>query len=323
MRNVVPLSTSEATCLEALRSGVERKVLIALRVGLNLEQTKLALERLASLDLVVTNGYRAWHVTPRGKVADISIVPPTRRSGRPPATLGVPGASAGRMLALLDRPRHGAELAALLGVTRQRVHQLVVALSIRGLIRSADPNYPTFVIARMDDPSTLLEQDQERVLSAFPETKATTLSKIALATQRPISKIFTIAEFLLSIGLIEKTGTVVQRDMYRLTAMGAAHWQRSTTARHADIPPLPFRSDRVFGVLSHLASQGPTRTRDVGLALGIPQTSINALMQWLKRKKVVRTQTDAPRAPYELTPDGLEMVVAKKAAIKDRAGMAG
>jgi len=128
-----------------------------------------------------------------------------------------------------------------------------------------------------------------------------------------------IAEALREAGLIEKTGRATYGDLYRLTVAGSAHWQRSTAACHADLPPLPFRSDRVRDVLSHLDSQGPTRTRDVGRALGISQTSMNALMQRLKRKNVVRTQTDARRAPYELTPDGCRILAAMKRQAGDAA----
>jgi DNA-binding MarR family transcriptional regulator len=312
MQKFISLSPSEAVCLEALRSGSDRKMLIALRAKLNLRQTRLALGGLASLGLATTDGGRTWHLTPQGKRADISITPAVRTRGRKPMTGPVLGPSAAGLLALLDRPRRGAELTASLNVTRQRIHQLVVALSARGLIRSADPNYPTFVIALKNDPSTLLRQDQERVLSAFPETKATTLSKIALATNMRAGKIATLAEFLREVELVEKTGSGTYGDLYQLTAAGSAHWQRSASARHADIPPPPFRSDRVRWVLSYLESQGPTRTRDVGRGLGVPQTSINALMQYLKRRNAVRTQTDTRHAPYGLTHDGREMLAAMK-----------
>jgi DNA-binding MarR family transcriptional regulator len=322
MLNAISLSAPEAVCLEAIRSGTERKVLIALQTGLDLKQARQALGTLASLDLATTNRYRTWHLTPRGKTADISIAPATRTRGRPPLAAGVLGASAARLMALLNQPRRGSELAASLGVTRQRIHQLFVALSVRGLIRSADPNYPTFVIALKDDPSTLLTQDQERALSAFPEAKATTLSKILVLTQRTGGKIATTVKSLREAGLIEKTGTTTKGDLYRLTAAGSAHWQRSMTARRADLPPLPFRSDRVFGVLSFLATRGPTRTRDVGYELGISQTSMNALMQTLKRKGMVRTQSDAHHAPYELTQDGCETLAAKEAGTHERRGSA-
>ena len=313
MLNAISLSASEAVCLEAIRSGNGRNVLIARRAGLSLYRAKLALGTLAALDFAVANDDHTWKLTPRGKAADISIDPGIRKRGRPPSTRDELGASAVRLLALLDRPRRGSELMALLGVTRQRIHQLVVPLISRGLIRVADPTYPMFVIALKDDPSILLGPKQERALSAFPETEATTLSRISLVTQRYAGKGTMVAEFLRSAGLIDKAGTAPRGDLYRLTAAGSAHWQRSATAPRADMPPLPFRSDRVFGVLSHLASQGPTRTRDVGLALGVSQTSMNALMQRLKSKKMVRTQTDAHHSPYELTPNGRAMLGAKNA----------
>ena len=320
MPRPILLTAPEAACLGALRSCTERKVQIALRAGLNLRQTSRALGTLASLGLASTNARHAWHPTPRGKTAKISIAPAVRTRGRKPMTRSVAGTSATRLLALLDRPRRGSELTTLLGVTRQRVHQLVVALSALGLIRFADPTYPTFAIALKNDPSILLQPGQERVLSAFPENEATTLSKVTLVVQMTAGKVATIAESLREAGLIEKTGTATYGDLYRLTAAGSGHWQRSTTARRADIPPLPFRSDRVRTVLSYLQSHGPKRTRNIGLALGISQTSINALMQYLKRKNTVRTQTDARHAPYELTPDGREMLAAMQSARECQAG---
>jgi predicted transcriptional regulator len=315
MPKPIPLSPSEAICLEALRTGSDRKMLIALRASLTLKQTQHALATLASLGLATTEGGRIWNLTPLGKRATIASAPAVRKRGRKPMSGPIPpGSSAARLLALLDRPRRGADLALLLGVTRQRVHQLVVDLSARSLIRFADPNYPTFVIALKGDPTTLLRQDEERVLSAFPESAATTLSKILAVTNMHADKIATLAEFLREVGLIEKTGAATHGNLYQMSAAGLAHWQRSSTARHADVPPPPFRSDRVHQVLSYLKSQGPTRTRDIGLALEIPQTSINALMQYLKRKNAVHTQTDARYAPYDLTPDGHKMLATMKRA---------
>jgi DNA-binding IclR family transcriptional regulator len=310
MSNAVSLRAPEAACLEALRSGPERKVLVALRVGLNIRQTNLAIEALESLGLATANGHRTWHLTPRGQAADVVIASAVRKRGRPPGTGSSLGPSAVRLRALLDRPRHGAELPALLGVTRQRVHQLVVALFALDLIRLADPNCPTFAIARQDDRSVLLRQEQERVLSAFPEAEATTLSKVAVVTGMSRGKLAGIVESLRDAGLIAQSRCSTYGELYRLTAAGLAHWQRSATARQADIPPPSFRSDRIREVLSHLANRGPTRTRDIGLRLGLPHQSLNALMQYLKRRKAVRTQSGARFAPYELTPDGREMLAA-------------
>jgi DNA-binding MarR family transcriptional regulator len=311
MQQSIALSVSEAACLEALRSGAGRKkVLIALCASLNLDQAGKALRKLVSLGLATTDGGRNWNLTPRGKRADISIAPPLRTRGQKPLTAVVPGSSAARLLALLDRPRRGAELPALLSLTRQRVHQLVVALSAFGVIRFADPNCPTFAIARTDESAALLRQDQERVLSAFPETDATTLWRVAVATKIDAIKVTALVESLSEAGLVEKSEATYRDDLYRLTAAGSGHWQRSATARRADIPTPPFRSERVRGVLSYLETRGPTRTRDIGLGLAIPQQSINALMQYLKRKNAVRTVTGggARYAPYGLTPEGREML---------------
>ena len=310
MQQSIALSVSEAACLEALRSGVNRKMLIALRVSLNLDQAGKALRKLVSLGLATTDGGRIWNLTPRGKRAVISIAPTLRTRGQKPLTALVPGSSAARLFALLDRPRRGAELPALLNLTRQRVNQLVAAVSAFGLIRFADPNCPTFAIALTDEPTALLRQDQERVLSAFPETDATTLWRVAVAAKIDAIKVAALAESLCEAGLLEKSGASCRGDLYRLTAAGSSHWQRSATVRRADIPTPPFRSERVRGVLSYLENRGPTRTRDIGFGLAIPQESINALMQYLKRKKAVRTVTGARHAPYGLTPDGREMLAA-------------
>src|SRR4029077_5198082 len=99
------------------------------RAGLNLRQTIRTLGTLASLGIATIDDCHMWHLTRRGKTADISIAPAVRTRGRKPVTAPAPGPAAERLLTLLDRPRRGAELTKLLGVTRQRVHQLAVALS--------------------------------------------------------------------------------------------------------------------------------------------------------------------------------------------------
>jgi DNA-binding IclR family transcriptional regulator len=215
---------------------------------------------------------------------------------------------------LLDRPRRATELAALLNVTRQRVHQLLVVLSALDLIRSAEPEHPTSVVARKEDPSLLLRPDQERALSAFPDARATTVSKIAAATGMRAATVTATVQFLSHAGLVETTGTATFGDLYRLTAAGSAHWQRSATTRRADLPPAPFRSDRVRDVLTYLEGHGPTRTRDIGASLGIPATSINALMQYLKRRNAVGNRTDMPHSPHGLTPEGRHMLMAMRQA---------
>jgi DNA-binding IclR family transcriptional regulator len=288
-----------------------------LRARLNLGQTNNALERLAALQLAISNDRHEWHLTLRGKRSNVTTVPAAQKRGPKPSTAQMPGAGAIRLLALLDRPQRGTALMTMLGVTRQRVHQLTVALSAFGLIRLANPDFPTFVIARKDDPSILLRRDEERMLSAFPEVEATTLSRIMRVFEIPTAKLDGITKSLCRMGLIEKAGMATYGALFRLTPAGAVHWQRSLTAPQADAPPLPFRSDRVQSVLSYLESHGPIRTRDVGLALGVGKATINALMQYLKRKNAVRLVSDAHFAPYELTAEGREILAAmeRRAAV--------
>ncbi len=59
-----------------------------------------------------------------------------------------------------------------------------------------------------------------------------------------------------------------------------------------------------LAVLSHLADRGEARIRDVRDALAIAHTSINALMQYLKRKGLVHKAAGDPDGGYALTPHG-------------------
>ncbi len=224
-----------------------------------------------------------------------------------------PTPSEARLLALLDRPRHGSELGPLLGVTRERVRQLITSLLEHDVIRSGDPVHAVSVIARKDDPSLLLSMEQERLLNRFPDSEATTLSRIANLGHIPMGRIARVADALCAAGLIETEGESAGGALYRLTAAGAAHWQRSAGVRRAEpppAPPLPVRSDRVRSVLADLERHGPTRTCDIGQRLGIAHQSLNALMQYLKRKRLAQTEAGAWRAPYVLTDEGRKTLAA-------------
>jgi Mn-dependent DtxR family transcriptional regulator len=59
-------------------------------------------------------------------------------------------------------------------------------------------------------------------------------------------------------------------------------------------------SDRVVDYARSL------RIRDLKNALEIPQPSINALMQYLKRKALVQKISNEQAAPYSLTEKGLD-----------------
>jgi Mn-dependent DtxR family transcriptional regulator len=72
---------------------------------------------------------------------------------------------------------------------------------------------------------------------------------------------------------------------------------------------IPVESDRVRAVLSAIRDARSVRIRDLKNALEIPQPSINALMQYLKRKALVQKTSDEQAAPYSLTEKGLDALM--------------
>jgi DNA-binding IclR family transcriptional regulator len=57
-------------------------------------------------------------------------------------------------------------------------------------------------------------------------------------------------------------------------------------------------------VLFAIDHAGALRIKEVGEAVGVPHQSINALMQYLKRKQLVKKIGDTFGAPYCLTDYG-------------------
>jgi predicted transcriptional regulator len=92
--------------------------------------------------------------------------------------------------------------------------------------------------------------------------------------------------------------------VYRITVAGLNYPQRGQLSHHAQVPCLPVESDRVRNVLSAIQDSGALRIRDVTNVLRIPRQSINALMQYLKRKHLVKKTGQEFNAPYSLTDEG-------------------
>jgi DNA-binding MarR family transcriptional regulator len=70
-------------------------------------------------------------------------------------------------------------------------------------------------------------------------------------------------------------------------------------------------------VLCCIADAGAIRIRDLTEKLGIEQRSMNALMQYLKRKQLVKKAVMNLLAPYSLTAEGhavLAEMLRRKAA---------
>jgi DNA-binding PadR family transcriptional regulator len=299
------LTASQAACIEALRKArAASHSLIAIAAGLTRYKARSALLALAGLGLIEQAPGNRWQLTRRGKACRFKTAADKTLGGG-----GKLGRAARRALRALDRPMSGLELAARLGVTKQRADQLIVGLTAAGRIRLGDPQHRTRIVARVDDPTPLLAGLEQRIFSAVAKDYATTAVKIRVAIACSASAAAPALGRLVKLGLIAAEETTAGQKVYRLTEAGLAHPQyRSTGGRRAAPPTLPVRSDRVCAVLGLLAERGHARIIDVRDALGVAQPSINALFQYLKRKALVRTDADELRSPYILTARGREVL---------------
>jgi Mn-dependent DtxR family transcriptional regulator len=295
----VALTRSQVACLIALRHGKNSKTKVAIEAKLDLIETSAALAVLARLGLARENSEkRTWHASPRGKACRYQIAPERSRRKR-----RAPRGAEWRLLALLDRPRRGKEIAEKLGLSRQRVHQLVVKLHARGYLSVADPEHPLWMVMRAGDKTRLMSREEERVLSVVPREYVTDATKIRLAVDMTEDLVEKILESLLAARFVESFEGLRGRQVYRMTLAGLNHPQRAPS-RPAEEPRLPVESDRVRNVLSAIAHAGTLRGRDVAEMLQIPRQSLNALMQYLKRKQMVKKTGEGFYAPYSVTEMG-------------------
>ena len=293
------LTKSQAACLTALRHRKASKTEIAIQAKLDLIKTATELGTLTRLGLANQGQAKRWHTTARGKTCHFKTVPDRLRRNS-----GVPGPGAQRLLKLLDRPMRRSEIVEKLAVSHQRVRQLVVKLYAQGRVTFADPENPFWIVMRAGDKTPLLSRDEERVLSAIPREYATNATKIRLAARVPGNAVQQILDGLIVSRFVEEFEGLQGNRVYRITAAGLKHPQRDQSARHALPPRLPVESDRVCKVLSLIQDAGALRIRDVTDVLRIPRESINALMQYLKRKHLVKKTGQEFNAPYSLTDEG-------------------
>jgi predicted transcriptional regulator len=293
------LTKSQAACLIALRNSKVSKSEIAIQANLDLTKTAKALLALAQLRLAKEDQTKKWHPTTGGQTFRFKIIPDRQRRNSV-----IPGPGGRRLLKLLDRPMRGNEIVERLGVSHQRVRQLVIKLHAQGRVTFGDPENPFWIIRRADDTTLLLSRDQEHVLSAIPREYVTTAIKIRLAARMPENKVQKILKGLIASRFVEEFEGFQGNRVYRLTEAGKNHPQRDQSARHAEVPRLPVESDRVRKVLSTILDSGALRIRDVTDALRIPRKSMNALMQYLKRKHLVKKTGPEFDAPYSLTDEG-------------------
>ena len=309
------LTPAEAACLDALRAGVTTKTRIAVAAGLDLRVAQRTLHRLAKAGLATPipgPGDRAhWTPTAKGAtgapptVRGAAATPPPASAAAPPQAITLrPGTSIARLFAAIDRPRRQLDLTIELGISRQLANQNIVRLLALGLLRSADEDQPTALVAPADDPTVLLRRAEARVLSALPDEAPTTAQNLARRLNRPRAEIEAPTAVLVRHGLVTTDG---EHGETALTPAGAAHVQRNPTAPRADPWTLPVRSPRVQAVLARLA-EAPARTVILGKELGVERHSMNALMQYLKRLGLARRAGTAHTSPHELTPAGHRVV---------------
>ena len=129
-------------------------------------------------------------------------------------------------------------------------------------------------------------------------------TKIRLAARMPEHTVQQILERLVARRFVQTFEGLKGNRVYRITVAGLKHPQRGQLSHHAQAPRLPVESDRVRNVLSAIQDSGALRIRDVTVILGIPHDSINALMQYLKRKHLVKKTGQEFNAPYSLTDEG-------------------
>ncbi len=305
----IQLTVSEIACLDAVRDGLDGKTKIAIETKQDLKTVAKILQSLSHARLIKRTGSRRWRPTKHGQHCAVRVlVDPDRRRGGNAFGRLVAGSAAERLLATLDRPMRGVELVERLGVTPQRVHQLIVRLYAQGRVRLGDREKILHIVARSDDPSLLLTHDEERVLSALPDEAVTTIPKLAAGARMLAARATNAVDHVYEKGLVEEAGSIKAHTLYRLAADGRAHFQRREPARRAEPAPLKVKSDRVRRVLSYLAERKGARIKDVRDALGISQASMNALMQYLKRIGLVSKISCELTAPYELTTEGREIL---------------
>ena len=301
--NFLQLTASQADCLEALRKGLNGKTRIALHAKRDMKTVTAALERLSRAKLIQRYDRNSWRPTKLGKTCVPDVIPESKGRGRGRGSI-VAGSAGDRLLATLDRPEHGRDLAQRLAITRQRLHQLVVLFYAEGRLKIGDPERPTYIIARSDDASILLTRDEERLLSALPEEAATMASKLRAAISMASERLNVAISTLQSMGLLAQSQSNKGVVLYELTAKGKGHFQRLPPLHFAEPAPLPVRSDRIRAVLSYMSEHGKVRTRDIGYDLAIARQSMNGLMQYLKGKSLVRKPGKGLRDPYVLTDEG-------------------
>src|SRR6266404_6805038 len=90
-----------------------------------------------------------------------------------------------------------------LGLSHQRVRQLVIKLHAQGRVSFGDPDKPFWIMMRAGDKTPLLSRDEEHVLSAIPREYATDATKIRLAARMPEHTVQQVLERLVASRFVQ------------------------------------------------------------------------------------------------------------------------
>jgi DNA-binding IclR family transcriptional regulator len=226
------LSSAQAACIRAIRSGKVTRTPIAVAAGLSLRGAANVLDALCEQGLIRRDsGGRAWALTEPGLNHPMQQEPLAGTDEGSHTAVRI-GAMGRRLLELLDRPRCGPDIARELSITPSRVRALVVALMAIGKVRVGDPDRVTLVVARSDDPSVLLTYREARVLSSFPLDE-TTPALVAAHCRIPLSTVTPYVCFLTDHRLVRQSGQSGRGAHYQLTESGSAHPQYRAGSKKA------------------------------------------------------------------------------------------
>ena len=181
---------------------------------------------------------------------------------------------------------------------------MLLKLHALGRIVFVDPDHPSWLIKRSDDERAVLGRDEARVLSAVPAEWGANVSNLRTANALARCDVERILDRLIEGRLVEAVESPSGAPAFRLSAAGLQHPLYVPPRRPTPPARLPVRSDRIRLVLQTIADAGALRIRDVKDETKISQNSINALMQYLKRKKLVAKPGPEFEAPYSLTEQG-------------------
>jgi hypothetical protein len=122
-RKATLLTVAEAASLDAIRSGAGMQSHIALQAKLTLKEAISSIRKLAAAGFVIRRERYSLgsHTAREASRCDYRREPRAVARGKRFGKIR-PGTSADRLVALLDRPRRGPELANELAVSLQRVH---------------------------------------------------------------------------------------------------------------------------------------------------------------------------------------------------------